>query len=183
MSIDTVTTFFALLTIVVQLALVGFVVSLVSPRARTEVRAAIGPFARVGATAVAITATLGSLYFSEVAHFTPCRLCWYQRIPMYSSALVLAGALLHRARSGDRARRGVARHVRNLVRGACVVGALISVYHVLIERFPNLESSTCDPNNPCSLKWVDKFGYVTIPVMALSAFILIISLLTVSKED
>src|SRR5690606_23005038 len=38
--------------------------------------------------AVAGVATLGSLYFSEVADYVPCRLCWFQRVAMYPIALV-----------------------------------------------------------------------------------------------
>jgi disulfide bond formation protein DsbB len=51
------------------------------------------------------------------------------------------------------------------------VGALpISIYHVLIERFPSLETGACDVNNPCSTVWMRHFGFVTIPFMAASAF-------------
>ena len=31
----------------------------------------------------------GSLYFSEVANYVPCRLCWFQRIAMYPLAVIL----------------------------------------------------------------------------------------------
>ena len=41
---------------------------------------------------VAIVATLGSLYFSEIRHFVPCVLCWYQRILMYPLVPILAVA-------------------------------------------------------------------------------------------
>jgi hypothetical protein len=54
---------------------------------------------------------------------------------------------------------------------------------VLIERFPSLESATsCDPVNPCSLIWTKRFGYLTIPTMALSAFALLATLLLLAKE-
>ncbi|MEM7737254.1 MAG: disulfide bond formation protein B, partial [Deinococcota bacterium] len=32
---------------------------------------------------IALVATAGSLYFSEVRNFIPCTFCWYQRILMY----------------------------------------------------------------------------------------------------
>src|SRR5262249_40508857 len=41
---------------------------------------------------------LGSLYFSESAHYIPCRLCWFQRIAMYPIALVALIALIRRDR-------------------------------------------------------------------------------------
>ena len=51
------------------------------------------------AATVALTATLGSLYFSEVAHYVPCRLCWFQRIAMYPLAVVLVIAAVRRDRA------------------------------------------------------------------------------------
>ncbi len=60
------------------------------------------------------------------------------------------------------------------------IGVLIACYHVLVERFPSLESSACEPTNPCTLIWVRRFGYLTIPTMALSAFALLLVLLAVA---
>src|SRR5207342_697395 len=71
---------------------------------------------------VALIATLGSLYLSEVAHFVPCRLCWYQRIAMYPLPIILAVGWWKRD-------SGVRRYALPLA----VVGACISVYHVLVE--------------------------------------------------
>ena len=132
-------------------------------------REATAPSALWLAFAVATVATLGSLYYSEVAHFPPCRLCWYQRIAMYPLVPMLGLAALR----GD---QSVRRHALLL---ACI-GAPISAWHVLVERFPGLEAGACDPANPCSLIWVDTFGYLTIPAMALSAFALIAVLLVIT---
>ncbi len=63
------------------------------------------------------------------------------------------------------------------------LGALIASYHVLVERYPTLESGACDPTNPCSLIWVRRFGYLTIPTMGLSAFALILTLLAIARRD
>ena len=57
-------------------------------------------------------------------------------------------------------------------------GAAVSVWHVLIEHYPSLSSSsTCDPTNPCSIRWVEEFGFLTIPTMALIGFLTITTLL------
>ena len=48
------------------------------------------------ALAAAWTATLGSLYLSEILKFVPCTLCWYQRILMYPLAIILLVGLLRR---------------------------------------------------------------------------------------
>ncbi|MEZ5236155.1 MAG: hypothetical protein R2749_26195 [Acidimicrobiales bacterium] len=81
MSTDAVTLFFALLAVVVQLAVVATLVALVAGGANVRSRLVdtIGPDATKLALAIATTATLGSLYLSEVANFIPCRLCWIQR--------------------------------------------------------------------------------------------------------
>ena len=61
-----------------------------------------------------------------------------------------------------------------------VVGACVSIYHIVVERFPSLETA-CDVSNPCSIIWVERFGYLTIPAMALSGFAAIVALLLVPR--
>jgi disulfide bond formation protein DsbB len=91
---------------------------------------------------------------------------------MYPLPIVLGIAAL---------RRDVA--IRPYVVAVAAVGAAISTYHVLLERFPSLETGACDANNPCSLVWVERFGYLTIPGMALSGFLLIIVLAVLASPD
>ena len=116
---------------------------------------------------VSTVATLGSLYLSEVANFVPCRLCWYQRIAMYPLPILLGIAWWKRD-------AGVRRYALPLA----AIGMVISTYHILVERFPSLEGSgVCEVANPCSIRWVERFGFVTIPTMALAGFALISGLL------
>jgi disulfide bond formation protein DsbB len=63
------------------------------------------------------------------------------------------------------------------------IGAVISAYHVLVERFPTLESSVCEPTNPCTLIWVERLGFLTIPTMALIGFSFVLTLLATLKES
>jgi disulfide bond formation protein DsbB len=174
---ETVTLFFALLATVAQLAVVGALVLAVgsrfSPalaRAKAAVLAEVAPQALALAAAVALVATLGSLYLSEVADFPPCRLCWFQRIAMYPLVVVLGVAAVRRD-AGARLTGGI----------LAAIGGAISIWHLLIERYPTLESSSCDPTNPCSFKWVEEWGYLTIPGMALSGFALIGVLLLIAR--
>ena len=37
---------------------------------------------------IALTGLLGSLFFSEIAKYDPCNLCWYQRIFMYPLVII-----------------------------------------------------------------------------------------------
>ena len=169
MDTDTGTLFLALLAVAAQAAVVTIVVvSLVRPRALDALR----PQALTLAWVVAAVATIGSLWLSYGAGFVPCRLCWYQRIAMYPLAVILGIA----ARRRD---HGVKVYALPVI----AIGASISVWHMLIERFPSLESGTsCDLANPCALIWTERFGYLTIPTMALSAFALIATLLLVARD-
>lgn len=115
---------------------------------------------------VALVATVGSLVYSEVIHFEPCRLCWFQRIAMYPMALVLLVGAIRR----DRA-------VKLYGLPLALIGLGISIYHYLIQHVPGLEGGACDPDNPCSSIFVEIFGFITIPFMAGSGFIVISVLL------
>ena len=176
MTVETVTLFLALLAIVAEVIVAGALVlsagGEISPRAaavRSAVARSVDDQALGVAFVVAAVATVGSLYYSEVANFPPCRLCWYQRIAMYP-LVPLLGLAAWRRDAGIRPYAAV----------LASIGALISSYHVLLERYPTLESGVCDPTNPCTLIWVRRFGYLTIPAMALSAFALILTLLAVA---
>ena len=114
------------------------------------------------AAAVALVATGGSLFFSEVADYPPCKLCWFQRIAMYPLVLAALPAL-----AGD---RRAARYFLPLP----VVGLAFSVWHILVERGVVEEAQSCTISAPggCTFKWIEEFGYVTIPTLAATAFAL-----------
>ena len=171
MNVDAVSLFFALLALVAEIGVGGMIVALAIPSVRASLIAAVGPVALPLAAIVAIVSMAGSLYVYEVAHFTPCKLCWYQRIAMYSLAVILPVAA---ARKDGLVRRYAA--------PLAAIGAVIAGYHILVERYPNLETSACDPANPCSLVWVKRLGYLTIPTMALSGFAAILTLLAVRRR-
>lgn len=175
MDVETASLFFALLSLVALAGVAGLaVIGLVSWRSGgtrlVGLRDDLGRVALWLAAAVALTCTLGSLYFSEIAKFTPCKLCWYQRIAMYPLVVVLGVGAIRRDAG--------ARLTGAILAG---LGACVSIWHLLVERYPNLESSACDPRNPCSFKWVEEFGYLTIPGMALSGFALILVLLAAAR--
>jgi disulfide bond formation protein DsbB len=113
------------------------------------------------AAAIATVATAGSLYLSEVAGYLPCTLCWYQRIAMYPLVVILGVAAWRR----DRA-------VWLTALPLAAVGSAIAVWHIAIERRPGL-GGVCDPSAPCSLRWVEEFGFLTLPTMALIGFVAI----------
>ncbi|MBD2847735.1 disulfide bond formation protein B [Paenibacillus sp. IB182496] len=126
------------------------------------------------AWSVAVIATAGSLYLSEVMKFQPCNLCWVQRIFMYPLALLLGIAY-------SRKERVIAIYALPL---ACL-GLLVSAYHTWIQKFPQHAGNlaACGPV-PCTGDYLNWFGFITIPMLALTAFILIIvSLIAVLRHN
>jgi disulfide bond formation protein DsbB len=169
-SVDVATNFFLVLTLVADAVVVVAIVLAAaagcSRAARRHVRRivdGIRPHALALAWVVAVVTTAGSLYYSEHAGFTPCTLCWYQRILMYPLVIVLGVATLRRDRKAWMTALPFV-----------VVGAPISLYHWLVERVPSFAStSSCSLEAPCTSPWFEKLGFVTLAWMCLSSFLLI----------
>jgi disulfide bond formation protein DsbB len=157
---------FGLLALVALAVAIGGVVALVRGRVPAWLRDDV---ALPLATAIAAVATGGSLYLSEVAGYLPCVLCWYQRIAMYPLTIVLGVAALRR--DG---------RVWLTAVPIAAIGSAVSVWHIAIERNPAL-GGPCDPAAPCSIRWVDEFGFLTLPTMALIAYLAIIVLTLVAR--
>ena len=121
----------------------------------------------------AIIATLGSLYFSEVMHFIPCTLCWYQRIFMYPLAIILGVAVY----KND---QGIYKYALPL----SIIGLLIAGYHTLLQKIPYLQQfEMCTSGVPCSKDYINWLGFVTIPLLAFIAFTIItVCLIIVSRN-
>lgn len=179
MEVTTVITFYGVLALVgiVILAWFGimFLASFLADGVAegfAGVRARLTPFALTAAWAVALLAAAGSLYFSESANYTPCTLCWYQRIAMYPLVLILGIAILRRDTG-----------VRIYAIPVAAVGAVIATYHWLLERIPELDYGACSAGVPCTQKWFEEFGFVTLPFLALIAFGLIIAFLLIPARS
>ena len=132
----------------------------------------IQPRANFAGWIVAVLASAGSLYFSEVAGFAPCTLCWYQRIAMYPFVVLSGVAALRR---DDRAPTGAST--------LAAVGALIAGYHVALEWLPSLDAGACSATVPCTYVWFRVFGIFSLPTLALTAFLLILTLTLVRDPD
>jgi len=136
------------------------------------VRSAIWGYELWLAFLVSAVATGGSLFFSEVANFVPCELCWFQRISMYPLSITTLLAALcndHRA----------SRYLLPLP----LVGAGLSTYHLLVENGVVKQAQACLLTAPggCATKWINEFGYVTIPTLALGGFALVFALLLLAS--
>lgn len=119
------------------------------------------------ALAQAIVAMLGSLYFSEIAGYPPCYLCWFQRIFIYPTVLLLIVGILRR--DGK-----VWQYILPLVS----IGWLFSLYHnLLYYHILPWWDKPCKQGVSCTTKYIEWFGFVTIPLLALTAFSVIIGLM------
>ncbi|MCB0056088.1 MAG: disulfide bond formation protein B, partial [Caldilineaceae bacterium] len=108
-------------------------------------------------------AMCGSLYFSEVRGYVPCVLCWYQRILMYPLTLVVAIGLLRRDWN-----------LPYYVLPFSLIGLGVSTYHYLLEKTDLFAGSTaCRQGVSCTTQWINWFGFVTIPFLAMIAFMMI----------
>jgi disulfide bond formation protein DsbB len=116
---------------------------------------------------VASVSTLGALFLGEVMGYTPCVLCWYQRIGMFPLVLILAAGLF----PFD---RGVVRYALPLA----LVGWLLAVFHWAVASGLVPERATpCSQGVPCSVEQISWFGFLTLPLLSVLAFSAIIALL------
>lgn len=115
----------------------------------------------------AILATAGSLIFSEILKFPPCVLCWYQRIFMYPLVLILAVGILKKDKN-----------ISYFVLPLSLTGFVIAIYHNLLYYNIIPESiAPCTLGISCTSKFIEWFGFITIPFLSMMAF-LSITLLT-----
>lgn len=135
-------------------------------------RAILRTYGTLFAFIVSLVATAGSLFLSEVMGFIPCDLCWYQRIFMYPQVLLLGRA----AMKDDWNIAGCALPLS-------IIGGLISAWHYAEQKIPGLANfAPCKSGIPCNMDYLDWFGVITIPLMALVAFILITVFLLVGRK-
>lgn len=166
----TLSFFFAFLSLV-ALGLAAIAVATAFTRSPGPFGAGFVEVAPLLAAGVAITATAGSLYYSEIANFTPCTYCWYQRIAMYPLAVILPVGIWRR--NGEALYTAVP---------LAVIGAAISVYHYQLQLFPD-RGTSCAIDAPCSARWVEEFGFISIPFMAGSGFVAVIALTLVEGRE
>ncbi len=122
---------------------------------------------------IALVAMLGSLYFSEIRQFVPCTMCWYQRIFMYPLVLILGiGSFQNDF------------NVKKIALPLSIIGLLISTWHYLEQKVPGFaEIKPCTQGVPCSSEYINVFGFITIPFLAGTAFLLISLILIFTKKD
>lgn len=143
------------------------------PGALGKIMKTIAAHALPGAFVVAMVATLGSLYYSEMAGFAVCKLCWFQRIAMYPQALILGIALAMKD-------RGVGKYTI----GLSLAGIPVALFHYWIQMTDSsiLPCSVEGLTPSCSVRYFTEFGYITFPLMAATAFLMILAFFFVERR-
>jgi disulfide bond formation protein DsbB len=110
------------------------------------------------------TATLGSLFYSQIIGLTPCVLCWYQRILMYPLVILFTVAIIRKDKN-----------IPYYVLPLTIIGIIIAAYQYLLQMTPlgAVELTKCDLTNPCSKIDAIYLGFITIPFMSIAAFLVI----------
>lgn len=122
---------------------------------------------------VALVATLGSLYFSEIKGFIPCEFCWYQRILMYPLVIIIGLAVFEQNRN-----------IKKYVLPFSVIGMGVSFYQYLMQKVPGFApAKACVGGIPCDGQYINWLGFITIPLLAFIAFTLITVLMIILRKD
>ncbi len=175
MNNETFELFFALLSVALLIGTLIILKARIFAKHFSIARAILdgfAPYARPLATAVTTTCMLGSLYFSEIVHYKPCKLCWYQRTMMYPLAILLIISVIIKDKK-------VWRYAVPLAS----IGITISTYHWLLERIHSLDTGVCDVEVPCEFVWFQHFGFVTLPFMALTGFLAVLVFTTLPNTQ
>ncbi len=173
-NITNIFSFFVLLGDMVAVALFAV---LITPLRRTQSGRALTNF--IGERAVllsfliALGATLGSLFYSEIAGFAPCVLCWWQRIFLYPQVILLFVGFMKK----DQLIR-----LHSII--LSLVGGVIALYHTFIQ-FGGEAIVPCSATGPsCTTLYFLEYGYITIPTMSLTVFaLLLLIMLTPHPKD
>ncbi|MCC6639302.1 disulfide bond formation protein B [Candidatus Falkowbacteria bacterium] len=175
---ENVTNVLATLTVVADvLVVVGLILIFVPVARRCAVSQKVVTFVKSRATEIvgglALIAMFGSLYFSDVAGYNPCKLCWYQRILMYPIVILAITGLVKKSRE-----------VLDYIFPLAALGAPLALYHYLMQRGV-VAASDCAVvgySESCSSTFFMEYGYIAIPMMALSVFALQLVVMAIEKK-
>ena len=118
----------------------------------------------------ALVATAGSLFFSEAMGWTPCVLCWYQRALMYPLVAVLGVGILLKDK-----------RVSLYALPLSILGFVIAAYHNLL--YYGVIQEVCKEGVSCTTRFFAWFGFITIPLLSLTAFAVITTLMLLHKKE
>lgn len=169
MPLNSINILLALLTIGGQVVFVAGIIALFLDKGLWIKR--VSPWALRGAFIVYMGAMLTSLFYSEIIGFAPCTLCWWQRIFLYPQVILLGLALWKRDRN-----------IADYSIALALPGIVFALYHNYIDWGGSPLIPCAAQVVSCTKRYVFEFGYITIPMMALTAFLLGVLLMIYEKK-
>lgn len=133
-----------------------------------------GKYGILFAFIIALTSTIGSLYYSEIVQLEPCKFCWLQRIFMYPQVILLGMALYKKTKE-----------IIPYSIALSAVGAIIAIRHYLLEMLQNksgVDNCAVAGGVSCSEAYFTNLGYITIAMLSFTAFVMTIVFLFLSKH-
>jgi disulfide bond formation protein DsbB len=104
--------------------------------------------------------------------FAPCVLCWYQRICLFPLVIILAQGLFPLDRQ-------VIRYALPLT----AAGWLLAAYHnLLYAGIVPASMQPCSKGVSCTEEYIELFGFLSIPLLALLAFTVLMAILITLKK-
>jgi disulfide bond formation protein DsbB len=172
-----VTDLFSFGTLVVDILCVFLIILFFTPLKKSEWGRPIARF--LGKNSISLTfitcllSIIGGLFYSSIAGFQPCVLCWWQRIFLYPQAVILAIAFF----TDDE-------HIHKYSLALSSLGILVSIYNVYLQ-FGGTDAINCSAGGAtsCSIRYFVEYGYITIPTMALTAFTLLLILMLFRRNS
>lgn len=140
----------------------------------------IGRYAFLFSFLIGAAGVVGSLFYSEFANFRPCILCWIQRGLLYTDAVLFFVAMF--ARKEERVRR-YGNFVRTCALWLSSAGVLVSTYHSYLQLGGGSLVPCSATGVSCEFVYFIEYGYVTIPMMSLTAFVLIILFMLFHRKN
>ncbi len=163
----------ALGTVLLNVLLVIGIIAAIVPAWRERVFPAIRANARIIIFLLSAASVAGTLLLQYAGALNPCVLCWWQRVFMYPIVVISFIAFLKNTDFSD---------IADYVLAMSVVGGAIALYQHLLQVLPSGLLIPCDAAGDCSVRSVFKFGFVTIPWMALSVFAFFVFVAIVSRR-
>ena len=112
---------------------------------------------------IALIGLFCSLFFGEILHHEPCRLCWYQRVCLFP-LVILLGIAAYREDS----------RIIIYALPLTILGAFLAFYQLLGTFVPSLSSpKLCGSEVDCSENMVELFGFLSFPLVSFIGFLLI----------
>ena len=171
--VEIVNKILALGTIFLQVFILAIIVSLIFFRSHKNIFLLIvKKYTFILGFLVALGAFCLSLFYSNIVGFPPCELCWIQRIFLYPQLILFSMELYKKDRS-----------IIDFSIVFAIFGSIVSMYHIYIENggSSSLGCAALTPENinqvSCATRYIYEFGYVTMPIMALTLSLFIISIL------